>query len=104
MSLLASACQRTGTPLSIVAAYDAAGICRASVGDRSYVLPRDEAELRALFESFARDGRRTQLIGGVEIPFRCLGGILFLAQRSRLQVGFTSEPTPSRPDDAGTVE
>lgn len=52
------------------------------------------------FPAFARRwrGREAHVRGDIDIPYRCIGGIIFELQRAGFQrIGFISEPPP-QPD------
>ena len=60
---------------------------RYEVSDGSWQLERHLQQLK-------RRDRGLRLEFSTNVPYRCVGGLIFLAQRLGLRIGFVSEPPP----------
>lgn len=67
------------------------GRCTVAVNGRSMPFDPDTADLRRW------RGRHITLVGAPDIPYRCVGGLIFALQRAGVRrIGFLSEPAPAR--------
>jgi len=67
--------------------------CKIEVEGKSFSLPKDEDALLVALKSRSSKGRRISVGGGTEIPYRCIGHAIYLAQRAGFEkVGFIAEP------------
>lgn len=68
--------------LQVVVRFDPPDACEIVVADQTFRLPADQdrvvATLRALRDGFGS----MSITGSAEIPYRCIGLAIFLAQRS----------------------
>jgi hypothetical protein len=73
--------------------------CLASLGGQDFELPSNNAPFSAALRSRARASANARIDGGVEIPYKCFGNAVWLAQRAGFKrVAFTAErpPLPGR--------
>jgi hypothetical protein len=57
----------------------------------------DEARIAAHFGSLKRRHRRARLVlVAPDTPYRCVGGVIFQAQRAGLSLGFAAAAPPAR--------
>lgn len=76
-------------PLEVGIRSNAETGCRAEIGGR--VLTPDELE--AFARPLARKDREVHLIGAPDLPYRCVGAIIYALQRAGFtRIGFLSEP------------
>jgi hypothetical protein len=90
LALCAAGCARPLAPPPVdVVAMAAGGDCRFQAEGRTY------PDLQSLTAAARRwRGRRAQVKGGVETPYKCFGGALFALQRAGLEgVTFVAEPS-----------
>lgn len=67
--------------------------CKIDLEGKSFSLPDDEDALLAALKSRYAKGRRISVGGGADIPYRCLGHAIYLAQPAGFEkVGFVAEP------------
>jgi hypothetical protein len=84
--LLPGACAAPSPPLAVVP-YARDGACRYEAKGRSMSLDELVAAARAW------RGRAVRCGGGLEAPYKCLGGAIFALQRAGVgRIGFVSEP------------
>jgi hypothetical protein len=69
--------------------------CRIELGGKSFVIPRDGDRLREAIAGLRNRVDRIDIRGPASTPYRCVGGLIFAAQRAGMQVGFAAEPPPS---------
>ena len=80
-------------PLLVTIRFDPPANCEVGFSGQAFSLPKDEDRMVAAFRQLRRDWRSVSIVGGIEIPYRCMGHAIFLAQRGGLKkVGFTAEP------------
>lgn len=79
--------------LHLTIAFEAPDICRVSVGDQSFLMPEQDDALLAALKMLVKKGRNLSILGGIEIPYRCIGHTIYVAQRAGFKkVGFVAEP------------
>lgn len=91
---LAIAASRTAKDrtLPIVIRFVPPAICEISVADHLYSLPSDEERMATALRQLRRKWNSVHIIGGAEIPYRCAGHAIFIAQSSGFRkVGFVAE-------------
>ena len=67
--------------------------CRVSVDGRSFQLPADEQPLLESLGALKNGVSGVRVAGNADIPYRCVGHAIFVAQRAGFeQIGFTAEP------------
>jgi biopolymer transport protein ExbD len=73
------------------------GLTGIRVGDhlvRDPASPAGESELKRLLPD---KNKEIHLTGGMETPYRCVGGLIYMLQRLGYgRIGFISEPPPAR--------
>ncbi len=68
--------------------------CRAIIGDKSFN-PQDMAATDAVLQPYVRQKGEAHLVGGIDLPYRCIGSLIYNLQRNGFtKVGFISEPEP----------
>ena len=72
-------------PVMIVAQRDGPS-CRLSVDGRRLAWPADEHRLFAEFRRYRRQGRSALLRMEPDTPYRCIGAVVYVAQRARLSM------------------
>lgn len=70
----------------IITARSEGASCRLSVDGRRLAWPVDERRLLAAFRGYRRQGRSAIFQLGPDTPYRCVGAIVYLAQRARLDM------------------
>lgn len=97
------ACAGKDPPLvarSISVECDETGLAGVRVGDhlvRNLTSPAGEAELKRLLPD---NKQEIHLTGGMETPYRCVGGLIYTLQRLGYnRIGFISEPPPAPVSD-----
>jgi hypothetical protein len=81
-------------PVRVVAGRDGE-TCRIVIEGRPYSLPADEARIAAHLQSVKRRQRRARLVlTNPDTPYRCIGGLIYQAQRIGLALGFIAEQPP----------
>ena len=91
--LLVTACGRESLsrPIEISIGSDDNGQCAVTWNGRP-LTPDTAAELKR-----AAHGRPVHLVGGMSIPYRCVGGAIYTMQAAGIgKIGFISEPPPER--------
>jgi hypothetical protein len=95
LSLALAAAGPADEPVPILVAGEGVA-CRAVIEGRRYTLSADEARILAHFGWLKRRHRRARLVlVNLDTPYRCVGGIIFQAQRAGLRLGFIAEPPPA---------
>ncbi len=56
--------------------------CQINVGGQSFTLPVDEDRMISSMRELRRIWKSAYFIGGQDIPYRCLGHAIFIAQRA----------------------
>ena len=79
-------------PLVLHIEFTPADTCRVTVEDQSFQLPADEQRLLEILRTMKNSRTTAHVAGNVETPYRCLGHVVFVAQRAGFQIGFTAEP------------
>ena len=80
-------------PLAVRVRFIPPTTCEVGFSGQTYSLPDDEDRIVAAFRELRRDWRSVSIVGGVEIPYRCIGHAIFLAQRGGFKkVGFKAKP------------
>jgi hypothetical protein len=69
-------------PLPIVISVVQPADCEVSVRGQSFILPADDERLLSALRDLRRDWKAVRVIGKTEIPYRCIGYAIFIAQRS----------------------
>jgi hypothetical protein len=70
--------------------------CRVVIQGQRYALAADETRIAAHFGSLKRRHRRARLVlVEPDTPYRCVGGVIFQAQRAGLPLGFVAAPPPA---------
>ena len=71
----------------------APGACPLRIDGQSFAWPADEARIAALFAQLKRAGRRpVVIVGDRSTPYRCVSGVIALAQRAHLRFSFVPRP------------
>ena len=96
---LVSGCQsgeRAEQRLAVIeVAIEAPDGCRVSIDGTSFSLPKEEKALLARLMLKAKSFPDADIKKDVSVPYKCVGGAIFLAQRAGFQrVGFIAEPPP----------
>ena len=79
----------------MVFATEQDGLCRATVEERVYAFPAEQAGLEARFrELAARDAFVLLRADAASVTYRCISGLITLAQEAGLRVGVAFEPAP----------
>lgn len=79
--------------LPLVIRFVAAATCEISVADQLFSLPGDQDRMAAEMRKLRQKWKSAQIVGGREIPYRCIGHAIFIAQSSGFEkVGFVAEP------------
>ncbi|WP_395611858.1 ExbD/TolR family protein [Allosphingosinicella sp.] len=86
--LLAATLAGPPAPPVIIAARRDGRSCQVSVDGRPRAWPVDERRLFEEFRRYRRAGRSAHVQIEVDTPYRCIGAILYLAQRAKLEMGF----------------
>ena len=63
--------------------------CTARVGDEPYNLPQDEDRLQAHLQRLKLQNRSVLVVPTMDVPYRCVGPIVFAAQQMGLRIGFS---------------
>lgn len=80
-------------PLLVTIRFATPATCEVGFSGQGFSLPKDEDRMVAAFRELRRDWRSVSIVGGVETPYRCIGQVIFLAQRGGFKkVGFKAEP------------
>lgn len=85
--LAATLAGQPAAPVIIAARRDGQS-CQVSVNGRQRAWPVHERRLFEEFRRYRRAGRSAYFQIEVDTPYRCIGAILYLAQRARLEMGF----------------
>ena len=82
-------------PVEIIASFDGMS-CHIAFDDRAQPLPFHERALVDAFRDLKRQGRTIAFRFDMKLPYRCIGMIIYTAQRAgvRMRMGFVSEPPP----------
>jgi hypothetical protein len=96
ISLALAAAGPADGPVPILVGGQGAG-CRVAVEGRLHALPAGAARVAAHMRSLRRRHRRARLaLTGLDTPYRCVGNVIFQAQRAGLPLGFFAAPPPAR--------
>lgn len=69
------------------------GNCLATIGGKSFD-PQDPKALEAALAPYADTKSDVRIIGSGNVPYRCIGGVIYTMQRQGYKkVGFIAEPT-----------
>jgi hypothetical protein len=79
-------------PVEILVRRAGGGLCEVRIEGRTYKAPGDGVRVGAHLASLKARERRARLVLGPDVPYRCVGGIIFDAQRLDLRFGFIAEP------------
>jgi len=83
--------------LKLAITFEEPNICRVGVGDQSFFMPEQDNALLETLKSHVKKGRNLSIVGGMEIPYRCVGPTIYTAQRAGFKkVGFVAEPPDTR--------
>ena len=70
-----------------------AGACYASVEGNSFKLPDDAPRFKQRLKQLRKTWREASIVGGTDVPYRCVGGVIYIAQSAHFRkVGFVGEP------------
>lgn len=94
LALAASAA--TDRPVGILVRDAGAGRCSVRIEGRIYTTSRDGARIGAHLAALKARNLRATIVAHIDVPYRCVGGIIYEAQRLGLSVGFIAEPPPVR--------
>ena len=84
-----------GEAVALVLAVGADGACTVEVGGRHFPLAEGEA-MEAEMRRLAAGGRRAVVEGSGNTPYRCIGTVIYRAQRAGFtRVGFVAQPAPA---------
>lgn len=83
-------------PVEILVRRAGDGLCSVRIEGRIYAAPRDEARIRAHLTALKTRNLRATIVAGIDVPYRCVGGVIYEAQRLELRFGFIAEPPPGR--------
>lgn len=79
--------------LQLAISFEAPNVCRVSVSDQSFLMPEQDDALLAALKPLVEKDRVLSIVGGMEIPYRCIGHTIYTAQRAGFKkVGFVAEP------------
>lgn len=77
--------------------FEVPDICRVNVGDQSFLMPKQDDTLLATLKPLVKKGRVLSIVGGMDIPYRCIGHTIYTAQRAGFKkVGFIAEPPAAK--------
>lgn len=68
--------------------------CTVRIEGHRYEVSDDNWQLGRHLQHLKRQDRDLRLEFSTNVPYRCVGGLIFLAQRLGLRIGFVSEPPP----------
>ena len=84
---------RSKDVLQLAITFEAPNVCRVNVGDQSFLMPEQDDALLAALKPLVEKGRVLSIVGGMEIPYRCIRHTIYTAQRAGFKkVGFVAEP------------
>lgn len=90
---LAAARRGKARSLPIVIRFAPPSTCEVSVSDQLFRLPDDEHRMVAAMRHLRQEWKSAHIVGGTEIPFRCFGHAIYIAQSGGFKnVGFIAEP------------
>ncbi|MBJ7444149.1 MAG: hypothetical protein JHD32_07530 [Sphingobium sp.] len=93
----AAAGTKTRDVLQLTITFEAPGTCRINVGDQSFLMPKQDDALLATLKPLVKKGRILSIVGGGDIPYRCIGHTIYTAQRAGFKkVGFVAEPPEAK--------
>lgn len=82
-------------PALIELGFEPPETCRARLGGEDFVLPGQQRIFLEALAARAKIGSHATVAGGAEIPYKCFGHVVYLAQRAGFRhVGFIAEPPP----------
>lgn len=77
--------------------------CLVTIKGETYRLPfedhysADAQRLEATLKALAEDKSSLHIVAGKNVQYRCVGGIIYVAQAAGMpRIGFISEPPPKR--------
>lgn len=83
--------------LQLTITFDAPDTCRITVGDQSFLMPTQDDALLATLKPLVKKGRILSIVGGGDIPYRCIGHTIYTSQRAGFEkVGFVAEPPEAK--------
>ena len=81
-------------PVEVVVSVDADDRCKLTIGGETFDQERDSAGVRTALAALPR--RRSLLVTASpspdEVPWRCVGGAIYMLQGLGRKVGFIAEP------------
>ena len=94
---VASGCQHSQLPKGMAVielAFTPPDTCRATVGEKSFVLPADQQAYVAALKIEAKAFENARVNGDYNsVPYKCFGSAVFLAQSAGFKrVGFIAQP------------
>jgi hypothetical protein len=82
-------------PVPLSLAFSPPSSCIVSVASTAFSLPAQEKPLLAALRRQASTSSNAILAGGPEIPFKCVGYAVYVAQRAGFaRVAFAADPPP----------
>jgi hypothetical protein len=70
--------------------------CIVGIEGSVYRMPRESRHIGRHLARLKACGRTATIVGDMTTPYRCIGGIIFDAQRRQLRICFIAEPPPGR--------
>lgn len=77
-------------PITIAASGPAS--CSVVLAGRAFSLPAQDAALAEAMQAVRAQGSVLTVRAGASTPYRCVGGVIFTAQRLGIAIGFTAAP------------
>ncbi len=78
--------------LAITTTYIPPDTCLVHFEGESFILPRDSATMTAKLQDLRKSWATASIVGGPALPYRCIGGVIYFAQRAGFErIGFTGE-------------
>jgi hypothetical protein len=69
-------------------------VCEVSFAGQTFSLPGDQDGMVTALQELRREWRSVSMSGGMETPYRCIGHVVYLAQRGGFKkVGFVAQPS-----------
>ena len=94
-ALALPSCVTGGAKPQLVDVRQSGDGCEVQYADRIFTLPPQEEEIVAYFGAASRRKQSYTVGGNMDVPYKCLGGMMYLLQRAGVRhIDFVSEPPP----------